>query len=221
MVLHDPRLNESYPHYLYTHMRLILPPDAYPGSSIMKSTACIGECRIVFQNNIADNAAQFTTNDIIYVSGYLITGYIRESNITTNKIMANYAVSLNKARFSDCDAQNHIEISGILGDDPVVTYRPVRAWSVHLNPHLSPDLHPLRAPEKQQFRNYQVLFSESIRDKAAQFTKNELVLVCGYFFPSCACHPRTSGNYIVASQMTHLGNTQPITPPGMLSRKAS
>ncbi|MCL2659957.1 MAG: hypothetical protein FWD64_05505, partial [Acidobacteriaceae bacterium] len=188
----------------------------FPLSQEVMSQTCNGECRIVFQSSIVQSAAKFAANDIIFVSGHLITGYIRDSKITTNKVMANYAVSVDKVGFSDCDVRNFIEISGVLGDDPVETMKPVHAWSVRLCPHLSPDLHPLRAPEKHQLRSYQVLFSEPVQDKVFQFARNNLVLVSGYFIPSCSCHPKTSANSIVASSITRLGSPHAVRQPADL-----
>ena len=209
LVLHDPRPNESHPASLYTHVRLILPNSAFLATVELKSHLCIGECKIVFQNNVTRVASRFVRNDVIFVSGYLITGYIRDSRVTTNKIIANYAASVDTASFDESDSLNHIEISGLLGSDPVETSRPFHAWSVPLSPHLSPELHPLHPSARPQFRRYQVMFSELIADKAIQYLKNDLVLVCGHFIPSCACHARTSTNCIVANSMTRLGNSRP------------
>jgi len=208
IVQHDPRLSDSYPATLYTHIRLTLPQDAFPATPEMKRHVCVGDCKVVFQSNVAHAAVRFAKGDIIFVSGYLVTGYIRDSQITTNKIMVNYAVPVDKSSFTEADGCNRIEISGLLGDDPAETSRPVHAWSVPLAPHLSPELHPLHPEAKRQARRYQVVFSDLIADKAFQFIKNDLLLLSGHFIPSCTCHPRTSSNSIIANYMIRLGKSK-------------
>jgi len=179
----------------------------------MKGRICIGQCKVVFQNSLAHIAARIAQNDIILVSGYLVTGYIRDSQITTNKIVVNYAAILDKDSFSESDYRSQIEISGLLSSDPVEIFQPFQAWSVSLSPHLSPEL---RTPAIHPFKRYQVVFSERIQEKARQFTKSDLVLVSGHFIPSCLCHQRTSINRIIANSMTRIGKRQPKEETGLL-----
>jgi len=215
VVLHDPRLSDSHPVALYTHIGLILPPDALPAYPKKKKRhVCVGECRIVFQNNIVHEAAQFAKDDIIVVSGYLVTGYVRDARINTNKVIANFATPVDRAGFSKADCRNQIEISGLLGDDPVEVFKPFHAWMVNLCLHLPPDPHQPHA--KPRYRRYQVLFSEAIRDKALPFRKNDLVLVNGYFVPRCADH-QTSTSRIIASSMTHIGKSHATSESGLIS----
>jgi len=211
IVQHDPRLFDSQTDLLSTHIRPILPKKALP--SEMKIHICIGQCKIVFQSSLTHIAARIAQDDIILVSGYLVTGYIRDSQITTNKIVANYAAIVDKDSFSESDHRNQIEISGLLSSDPVEIFKPFPAWSVPLSPHLSPEL---RAPGIHPFKRYQVVFSERIQEKARQFTKSDPVLISGHFIPSCLCHQRTSINRIIANSMTRIVKQQPREQAGLL-----
>ncbi|MCL2659902.1 MAG: hypothetical protein FWD64_05210 [Acidobacteriaceae bacterium] len=212
VVQHDSKPSDSQPSLLSTHVRPILPKNAL--SFEMKGRICIGQCKVVFQSSLSHIAARIAQDDILLVSGYLVTGYVRDSNITTNKIVTNYAAILDKDSFSESDHRNQIEISGILSSDPVEIFQPFPAWSVPLSPHLSPEL---RTSAIHPFKRYQVVFSERIQDKAHRLAKSDLVLISGHFIPSCLCHQKTSINRILANSMTRIDKSHTTKQPELPS----